>query len=118
MPYRRVGTSAAVDAVFDWIWAQGRDGTSVAALAPLTESLGVTPDALASDAVKSALRAHTDAALAAGVFGVPTLQVGDALFWGNDAHALALAALEDPTLLDDAEMRGISALPIGAARPH
>lgn len=107
-------TLAAVDAVFDWIWAQGRDGTSVAALAPLAESLGVTPDALASDAVKSALRAETDAALA----GVPTLQVGDTLFWGNDAHAFALAVLEDPALLDDAEMRRISTLPIGTARPH
>jgi len=95
-----------------------RDGTSIAALAPLAESLGITPDALPSDAVKSALLAHTDAAIAAGVLGVPTLQVGDALFWGNDAHAFALAALKDPALLDDAEMRRISTTPIGAARPH
>ena len=54
---------------------------------------GIDADALADAAVKAALRANTDAALAAGVFGVPTLQVGDALFWGNDAHAFALAVL-------------------------
>ncbi len=35
--------------------------------------------------------AALDAALAAGVFGVPTFVVGDALFWGNDR----LALLED-----------------------
>ena len=34
--------------------------------------------------VKARLRAATDAAHAAGVFGVPTVQVGDRLFWGDD----------------------------------
>ena len=55
-------------------------------------------------------------ALAAGVFGVPTLQVDDALFWGNDAHAFALAALEDPALLADPEMRRVGRLPVAATR--
>ena len=109
-------TVAAVDAVFAWIWEQGRNGDSVEALAPLAKRLGVAHEALVADAVKSALRTNTDAALAAGVFGVPTLQVGDVLFWGNDAHAFALAALHDPALLDDAQMRRVDTLPIGAAR--
>jgi hypothetical protein len=61
--------------------------------------------------VKAALRANTEAAIAAGVFGVPTLQIGDALFWGNDAHAFALAALHDAGVLDDPEMQRVSALP-------
>ena len=34
--------------------------------------------------VKARLRELTDAAHAAGVLGVPTVQVGDALFWGDD----------------------------------
>jgi 2-hydroxychromene-2-carboxylate isomerase len=34
--------------------------------------------------VKLALRAATDAAHALGVFGVPTIAVGDELFWGDD----------------------------------
>jgi 2-hydroxychromene-2-carboxylate isomerase len=106
----------AVDAVFDWLWAQDRDGASAEALAPLAETLGIAREALSGDAVKSALRANTDAALAAGVFGVPTLQVGHALFWGNDAHAFALAALENPALFEDAEMRRVATLPVGATR--
>lgn len=40
--------------------------------------------AVAEPAIKSALRAATDAAYARGVFGVPTLAVGDELFWGDD----------------------------------
>ena len=35
-------------------------------------------------AVKQALRDATEAAFARGVFGVPTVAVGDRLFWGDD----------------------------------
>jgi len=109
-------TPAVVDAVFDWIWVQGQAGDSVEALQPLLHRLGIRADAVADPAVKDALRANTDAALAAGVFGVPTLQVGDMLFWGNDAHAFALAVLADPGLLDDPQMRRIASLPVAASR--
>ena len=34
--------------------------------------------------VKDALRRNTDLALARGVFGVPTIFVGERSFWGND----------------------------------
>ena len=108
----------AIDALFDWIWTQGRAGDSVQALAPLLQRLGIAPERLADDEIKLALRANTDAALAAGVFGVPTLQVGDALFWGNDAHGFALAAIDDATLLQDAEMQRLATLPIAAMRPE
>jgi 2-hydroxychromene-2-carboxylate isomerase len=40
--------------------------------------------ALADPEVKDTLRAATDAAHDRGVFGVPTIAVGDELFWGDD----------------------------------
>jgi len=111
------GSSAeAVDTIFDWIWRDGREVDSEAAMQPLLARMGIAPEALGDPQVKAALRANTDAAIAAGVFGVPTLQVGEALFWGNDAHAFALAALQDPGLLEDAEMQRVSALPVGIQR--
>jgi len=111
------GSSAeAVDTIFDWIWRDGREVDSEAAMQPLLARMGIAPEALGDPQVKAALRANTDAAIAAGVFGVPTLQVGEALFWGNDAHAFALAALQDPGLLADAEMQRVSALPVGIQR--
>lgn len=109
-------TADAVGALFDWIWAQGRAGDSVEALAPVSAALGVAPDAASADAVKARLRVNTEAALRAGVFGVPTLAVDGDLFWGNDAHAMALDRLRDPGLLDDPEMRRIAALPVGVRR--
>jgi len=43
--------------------------------------------------VKQALRAATDAAHELGVFGVPTIAVGDELFWGEDRLRDAAVAL-------------------------
>jgi 2-hydroxychromene-2-carboxylate isomerase len=109
-------TPDAVTAIFDWLWAEGRAGDSVDALMPVAERLGVDADGFGADAVKARLRANTEAAIAAGVFGVPTLTVAGMPFWGDDAHAFAQAALADPALLDDPEMRRVAALPIGVRR--
>jgi 2-hydroxychromene-2-carboxylate isomerase len=106
----------AIDAAFDWIWAQGNAGDSAEALAPLLQRLHVAPERLADAAVKATLRDNTQAALDAQVFGVPTLQIGDTLFWGDDAHEFALAVLRDPALLDDAEMQRVADLPVGVVR--
>lgn len=107
---------AAVDAIFQWIWARGEAGDSLAALAPVAASLGVDLAAAGEGVIKRDLRASTDAALAAGVFGVPTLAVDGHLFWGQDAHAFALAALDDPALLADPEMQRLGDLPVGVSR--
>ena len=109
-------TPEAISAIFDWIWARGQAGNSADALLPLANQLRVAPTAPSSDAVKATLRANTEAAIAAGIFGVPTLAIGDALFWGNDAHDFAVAALHDPALLTDAEMLRVAALPVGVRR--
>jgi 2-hydroxychromene-2-carboxylate isomerase len=109
-------TVAAIDAAFDWIWVQGRAGDSVEAIAPLLASLGVAPEALGSAETKAQLRANFELAMQQRVFGVPTLAIGDGLFWGDDAHDFALAAIADPTLLAQPAFREVDALPIGAAR--
>jgi len=41
-------------------------------------------EATSTAAVKDSLRARNDEAVALGVFGVPTVVVGDQLFWGDD----------------------------------
>lgn len=109
-------TVAAVDALFDWIWKEGRAGDSLEALAPVAAALGVDPAAAQGEATKAELRANTEAAIAAGVYGVPTLAVGEDLFWGNDAHDFALAALRNPAVLGDPEMQRVSALPVAVQR--
>jgi 2-hydroxychromene-2-carboxylate isomerase len=53
----------------------------------------VVDDATRDPRIKLALRAATDAAHALGVFGVPTIAVGQDLFWGDDRLGDAAAAL-------------------------
>jgi 2-hydroxychromene-2-carboxylate isomerase len=110
-------TPAAIDAIFDWIWKRGLAADSLEAIAPLARELGVGDLAeLSRQDVKDTLRANYDAALAAGVFGVPTLCIEGELFWGDDAFDFAAAVLDDPGLLDDAEMRRVVDLPVAIQR--
>lgn len=49
--------------------------------------------AVETQAVKGALREATDAAAARGVFGVPTVVVGEEVFWGDDRLEEAVEAV-------------------------
>ncbi|HEY3864830.1 MAG TPA: 2-hydroxychromene-2-carboxylate isomerase [Solirubrobacteraceae bacterium] len=53
----------------------------------------VVDEATRDPQVKLALRAATDAAHELGVFGVPTIAIGEELFWGDDRLTEAAAAL-------------------------
>jgi len=44
--------------------------------------------------IKQTLRDATDAAYDRGVFGVPTIAIGDELFWGDDRLEDAAAHLQ------------------------
>jgi hypothetical protein len=77
------------------------------------------PDAAlrtASPEIKDALRKNTDDAIARGVFGVPTLAIGDELFWGADATAMAADYLVQGCKFTDPEMTRVANLPAGAER--
>lgn len=107
---------ASIDAIFDWIWARGNVADTTESLESLRKTLGLPSGVADSAEVKAMLRTCTEIALTAGVFGVPTLALGNSLFWGNDAHAFAVAALRDPALLEETEMRRVVELPVGVQR--
>ena len=78
------------------VWIGGDDAEAPARLAALRERLAPVGDP-ASEAVKLRLRGETDAAIALGLFGVPTLGIDDKLFWGLDSLEMAAAFLRgDP----------------------
>ena len=54
--------------------------------------------------------------IAHGVFGVPTLVIGEEIFWGHDALDMALDYLKDPEGFLDTQMRAIETLPVGIER--
>jgi 2-hydroxychromene-2-carboxylate isomerase len=87
-PNRRV-----VEVLFHHVWrSAGADPGDPQRLAALTAALAPTrsPD---GDDVKQELRAATDAAIAAGLFGVPTFELDGRLFWGLDALPMLRDAL-------------------------
>lgn len=111
--------SIADAAVAFWlVWGEGRDPQSPETAAALADALGVSPDAGNDPAVKDRLRANTEVAVAAGVYGVPTLAIGDELFWGLDAMPMARAYLADPGLFASGEMARVSNLPMAVERPR
>ena len=108
---------AAVDAIFAHLWEHGRQGDSVESLAGVAAALGIDgpAGAIARDEVKRELMANGEEALQLGLFGVPTLKVGNELFWGNDATGLALAYARDPGAMD-AQMQQLDAIPQAVQR--
>ena len=66
--------------------------------------------------VKEALRRNTEEAIARGVFGVPTLALGDALFWGLDATEMARDYAAAGCQFTDPEYARVASLPEGVQR--
>lgn len=108
----------AVQRIFRFVWRDGRLPDLPIEWAELAGDLGV-PDAaarIADPEVKAALRRSTDEAIARGVFGVPTLALGDALFFGADAMDFARDYAQAGSRYDDPEYARVAALPAGAER--
>jgi len=68
------------------------------------------------EAVKQRLRANTDEALALGLFGVPSLEVGGRVFWGLDALPMLRAALDGDAWFQSDAWEAAGALPVGVHR--
>jgi 2-hydroxychromene-2-carboxylate isomerase len=86
-PSRRV-----VDALMRHVWRGGADASDATRIEALARELSPARDPSSLE-VKAELRANTDAAIARGVFGVPTFELEGRLFWGLDALPMLRAAL-------------------------
>lgn len=78
------------------VWRGGADANDPQRLRALREQLSPHHDP--DDArIKQSLKELTDAAIARGVFGVPTVELDGRLFWGLDALDMVAACLRgDP----------------------
>ena len=76
------------DTVYRAIWVDNHTLNDPAVVAEVLTRAGFDAAALLAlsqePAVKDALKAATEAAVARGVFGAPTSFVGDQMFWGQD----------------------------------
>lgn len=84
-------------AAFRQAFCAGRDLSDLDNVLVAAAACELHPNAvkkgIESRSVKDRLRAATDEAAARGVIGVPTIAVGDELFWGDDRLEDAAAAL-------------------------
>jgi 2-hydroxychromene-2-carboxylate isomerase len=79
-------------AVMHHVWTEGGDPNDPQRLAALTSVVNPRRNP-AGDDVKAELRAATDAAIAQGVFGVPTVMCEGRTYWGLDALPMLRVAV-------------------------
>jgi 2-hydroxychromene-2-carboxylate isomerase len=82
------------ETLFRYVWCGGAEATDAGRLKLLTQQLA-PHRSVDSEEVKAQLKAHTDEAIARGVFGVPTMAVDDKSFWGFDALPMVKQCLDD-----------------------
>ena len=87
-----------VEAIMAAMWEDGANTGDLAVVADVLYKAGLDSSAILTKAedpeVKAALTTNTEAAAARGAFGVPTLFVGDEMFWGKERLAQVEAALD------------------------
>jgi len=77
-----------VQAMFKAVWVDAKNMNDPATVGAVLHAAGFDAMAMLAltqeTAVKDQLKAMTQAAVDRGIFGAPTLFVGDAMFWGQD----------------------------------
>jgi 2-hydroxychromene-2-carboxylate isomerase len=88
LPLDASARRALVDALFRAVWVRALHVSDPAVVEQIAAEIGLDGAALVADAArpeaKERVRTRTAAAIARGVFGVPTMEVADELFWGYD----------------------------------
>jgi 2-hydroxychromene-2-carboxylate isomerase len=103
------------ETLFRHVWVGGADAADALRLAALSTSLNPARD-VTDDGVKADLKAHTDAAIAAGVFGVPAFEVDGRVFWGLDSLPMLRQYLEGNAWFDGADWNAVTQIPSGVNR--
>jgi 2-hydroxychromene-2-carboxylate isomerase len=107
----------ACEQVLHHVWRGGADANDANRLAALTQRLAPQRD-VASAEVKDELKTATAAAAARGLFGVPTVEVDDKLFWGLDGLELLSAYLRGEPWFDGPEWAAAASVPAAVQRKH
>jgi len=104
--------------IFNYIWHDGLSVDDDESWFEFTASLGIeeADKFIKQPAVKQQLRENTEAAIAAGAFGVPTIIADGHLFWGNDATDMYLDYQQNPDFYADPQLKFIDTIPEAASR--
>ena len=88
LPLEAAAQRTLVSALFDAVWVRGLHVSEPEVVERVGSEVGLAGATLVVDAQrpesKDRLRQQTNDAIARGVFGVPSMMVGEELFWGYD----------------------------------
>ena len=101
--------------IFRHVWCTGLDAADPERLAALHAELSprLAPN---GDQVKQALQTHSQEAIAAGVFGVPSFVVDGKVFWGQDALPMLRAYLQGDAWFDGPDWQAPDRCAVGIKR--
>ncbi|MDH4481069.1 MAG: 2-hydroxychromene-2-carboxylate isomerase [Rhodoferax sp.] len=100
------------ETLFRHVWQGGQDAADAQRLQALTADLAPARDPN-SDVVRDQLKAHTDDAIAQGVFGVPSYAVDGKVFWGLDALPMLRSYLQGDAWFTQENWESAAHLPSG-----
>lgn len=103
------------ETVFRHVWRGGADAADAQRLAQLRAELQPQRDPDSAE-VKAGLKANTEAAIARGLFGVPTMEVDGRLFWGFDGLPMLREYLEGNAWFASGAWEAAAVVPTGKAR--
>jgi 2-hydroxychromene-2-carboxylate isomerase len=103
------------ETLFRHVWQGGASAVDPDRLKSL-KLLLAPPREVNSDEVKAQLKAHTDEAIALGLFGVPTCVVDDKVFWGLDALPMLRDYLRGDDWFKGPQWELVQHLPTGTSR--
>ncbi len=88
LPLEDAMRRALIGALFEAVWVRGLHVSDTAVVEAVANEIGLPGSALVAQAqapeIKNQLRSQTQEAITKGVFGVPSMIVGEELFWGYD----------------------------------
>ena len=100
------------ETLFRHVWEGGQDAADAQRLQALTTELAPARDPN-SDEVRDQLKAHTDNAIAQGVFGVPSYAVDGQVFWGLDALPMLRSCVAGDAWFSGPQWDAAAQLPSG-----
>jgi 2-hydroxychromene-2-carboxylate isomerase len=101
--------------IFRHVWCTGMDAADPERLEALHAELSphLAPN---GDQVKQVLQTHSQEAIAAGVFGVPSFVVDGKVFWGQDALPMLRAYLQGDVWFDGPDWQAPDRCSVGIKR--
>ncbi|MBL95313.1 MAG: 2-hydroxychromene-2-carboxylate isomerase [Magnetovibrio sp.] len=98
-----------IQKIFNCIWVNGYLPDDEDGWLKIKETLNAEhgDELIADEKIKLELLENGKGAIAAGVFGVPTLRIDDELFWGDDCLDMVQFYIDNPGVLKSKNMRRI-----------